>query len=185
MNRECSVTRHAMTRDDLFPHCDSQPPSRHVHAMATQPIMEGVEMSKLDQQDADRIITSAEFTQLKSEGTDGKALRCNVGRTYSAGDGYNLDPYNYLNSVDYATAVYASVCFSQDTIHSGIDNYFFLLMSNCALGSGESYNYVQGSLVYATLPKCHGLGGAAQVNANTGANGSAIAIARWVVEQLL
>jgi hypothetical protein len=142
-----------MTRDYPFPHGDSQQPSHHVHAVATQPITEGVEMSKLDQQDADRIITSAEFTQLKS--------------------------------VDYATAVYASVCFSQDTIQSGIDNYFFLLMSNCALGSGESYNYVQGSLVYATLPKCHGLGGEAQVNANTGANGSAITIARWVVEQLL
>jgi hypothetical protein len=142
-------------------------------------------MSKLDQQDADRIITAAEFLALNEEGIDGMALRCNEGRLYTGGDGYNLNPDRYANSVDYATAVYATVCFSQDTIHSGIDNFYFLFMSNCAVANGETYNYYQGNLVYETLPKCNGLGGAAQVESSLGANGSATTIARWVVEQLL
>jgi len=142
-------------------------------------------MSKLDQQDAERIITAAEFIALNEEGIDGKALRCNEGRVFAGGDGYNLNPDRYASSVDYATAVYATVCFSQDTIHAGIDNFYFLFMSNCAVANGETYNYYQGNLVYETLPKCNGLGGAAQVESSLGANGSAITIARWVVEQLL
>jgi len=142
-------------------------------------------MSKLDKQEANRIITEEEFLRLKEHGTEGKALRCNEGQVYHGGDGYNLDPDDYANNVDYATALYASVCFSQDTIHTGLDRYNFLLMGNCALGHGETYDYRQGDLVYTTLPKCHGLGGDAQVSASIGAGGSAIAIARWVVLQLL
>ncbi|HEY4351542.1 MAG TPA: hypothetical protein VGN31_09955, partial [Paraburkholderia sp.] len=64
-------------------------------------------MSKLDKQEADRIITEAEFIQLNQRGVEGMALRCNLGRDYTGGDGYNLSPDNYANSVDYATALYA------------------------------------------------------------------------------
>jgi hypothetical protein len=142
--------------------------------MATQSIMDGVPMRKLGQQNADRLVTGTEFSQLKGRRIDEMALRCNAGLTDSGGDGYNLSPDNYVTSTDYATAVYAAVCISQDTIQPALGNYHFPLMGHCAISNGDAYNYVQGSRVYATLSKCPGSGGAAQVNAKIGASGSAI-----------
>ena len=62
------------------------------------------------------------------------AIRCNSGAEYSGGAGYNLDCDDYRNSVEYATALYASICFAQDTRSSDLSTYRLLLLVNCSLG---------------------------------------------------
>lgn len=143
-------------------------------------------MSYLSQDEADRIITTQELARLgpiveKEE----LAIRCNHGSKYTGGDGFNLESDNYNTNIKYATALYASVCFAQDTIHTKIDEYRLLLMKKCSLSSGESYTYNQGSEAYTTLPKCHGLGSDAEVVNSWNMNDSAITLSRQVVEQIL
>jgi hypothetical protein len=143
-------------------------------------------MSYLDQSDADRIITAEEFKQAAPViSSKSMAIRCNYGITYKSGAGYNLNCYAYDTSRAYATALYASVCFSQDTIQGDMDAYNLLLMKNCATTSGETYNYTQGSDMYTTLPKCHGLGSSAELIYSMSMNDSAITLARRVVEYIL
>jgi hypothetical protein len=148
-------------------------------------------MSYLSQDEADRIITTQELARLGPivENED-LAIRCNHGSKYTGGDGFNLESDNYNTNIKYATALYASICFAQDTIRpdidgTKIDEYRLLLMEKCALSSGESYTYNQGSEAYTTLPKCHGLGGDAEVVSSWSMNDSAITLSRQVVEQIL
>lgn len=144
-------------------------------------------MSYLSQDEADRIITTQELARLgpiveKEE----LAIRCNHGSKYTGGDGFNLESDNYNTNIKYATALYASVCFAQDTIRTEIDEYRLLLMKKCSLSSsGESYTYNQGSEAYTTLSKCHGLGSDAEVVNSWNMNDSAITLSRQVVEQIL
>ncbi|MDP1898819.1 MAG: hypothetical protein Q8K43_13140, partial [Sulfurimicrobium sp.] len=111
--------------------------------------------------------------------------RCNHGPVYTGGDGFNLSSDDYPSSIKYATALYASICFAQDTIHEKIDEFRLLLMKDCALGHGETYIYRQGLDTYTTFPKCHGLGGDAKEVSSWDMNDSAIHLARKVVEQVL
>lgn len=143
-------------------------------------------MSYLDKNEADRIITTEELVLLGPivEKND-MAIRCNRGSVYSGGDGFNLSSDDYKTSIQYATALYASICFAQDTIHDDIEKYKLLLMKDCSLGSGETYTYKQGKDIYTTLPKCHGLGAEAQVVMEWSMNDSAIILARNVVLKVL
>lgn len=143
-------------------------------------------MSYLSQAEADRIITQSELGQIGPIiSSSSLALRCNLGSAYKGGDGYNLDTDDYDTNVKYATALYASICFSQDTITEKIDDYRLLLMKDCAVSTGETYTYRQGGDAYTTLPKCHGLGSTAEVVYAWNMNDSAIALARNVVEKIL
>lgn len=143
-------------------------------------------MSYLSQDEADRIITAQELARLGPiVENEQLAIRCNHGSKYTGGDGFNLESDNYNTTIKYATALYASVCFAQDTIRTGIDEYRLLLMGKCALSSGESYTYNQGSEAYTTLPKCHGLGSDAEVVSSWNMNDSAITLSRQVVAQIL
>lgn len=143
-------------------------------------------MSYLGKNEADRIITDTELALLGIiVEKNNLAIRCNRGCDYTGGDGFNLSSDDYDTHIKYATALYASVCFAQDTIHEKIDEFRLLLMRDCALGSGETYKYKQGNDTYTTLPKCHGLGGDAVVVSHWNMNDSAINLARNVVERIL
>lgn len=143
-------------------------------------------MSYLSQSQADRIITAEELTQLVSIVEKQQlAIRCNEGQEYTKGDGYNLEGDDYSNNIEYATALYATVCFSQDTIQENIDDYSLLLLKNCALSRGDTYTYRQGGDSYTTLPKCHGLGSDVEVVNYWNMNDSAITLSRSVVEHIL
>jgi hypothetical protein len=143
-------------------------------------------MSYLNQEQANRVVTTEELQRIQPIIEENSlAIRCNHGQNYIVGDGFNLDTSSYDTNIKYATALYASVCFAQDTIHHGIDEYFLLLMKDCALSSGETYTYRQGDDIYITLPKCHGLGGEASVVRDWRINDSAITLARNVIERIL
>lgn len=143
-------------------------------------------MSYLDINEANRIITAKELVLLSPiVEKNNLAIRCNHGCDYTGGDGFNLSSDDYDSNVKYATALYASVCFAQDTIHDKIDEFRLLLMKDCALGHGETYKYKQGGDTYLTFPKCHGLGGDAKVVSHWHMNDSAINLARNVVERIL
>lgn len=143
-------------------------------------------MNYLEKNEAERIITAEEFKIIGSIiELQRLAIRCNNGKDYTGGDGFNLETDNYDNFIKYATALYASICFAQDTIQEKIDEYFLLLMKDCALKTGETYTYRQGDKSYETLPKCHGLGGDATVVYCWNMNDSAITMSRRVVEQIL
>lgn len=143
-------------------------------------------MSYLNKSEAERIITGEEFKRLQPIVENKQmAIRCNKGSEYKGGDGYNLDVDISNTYVDFATALYASICFSQDTIQSEIDSYELLLLESCALSSSEAYRYTQGSDVYNTLYKCSGLGEGATVIFALNMNDSAITMARRVVEKIL
>ncbi|PKQ60288.1 hypothetical protein BZG02_20020 [Labilibaculum filiforme] len=143
-------------------------------------------MSYLNISEAERIITGEEFKRLQPIVEKNQmAIRCNKGSEYKGGDGYNLEVNISDNDVKFATALYASICFSQDTIQSGIDSYKLLLLKKCALSSSETYKYTQGSDVYNTLFKCSGLGKDATVIFALNMNDSAITMARRVVEKIL
>jgi hypothetical protein len=143
-------------------------------------------MSYLSQSQADRIITNKELAKLVPIVEKQQlAIRCNEGHEYTKGDGYNLDGDDYATNIEYATALYATVCFSQDTIQESIDDYSLLLLKKCALSKGDTYTYRQGSDSYTTLPKCHGLGGDAEVAKSWNMNDSAITLSRGVVEHIL
>jgi len=143
-------------------------------------------MSYLDNSEANRIVTVEELKRLQPVVEEKQmAIRCNKGTEYKGGDGYNLDVDKLNTNVKFATALYASICFSQDTIRSGIDSYNLLLLEKCALSSSDTYTYQQGDDVYNTLPKCNGLGPDAAVLFALNMNDSAITMARRVVEKIL
>lgn len=142
-------------------------------------------MSYLDPEDANRIITDDELALIRKEVENNMAIRCNSGAEFTGGAGYNLDSDNYSDNVQYATALYASICFSQDTIQSDMDSYKLLLLNNCSTAGSETYNYRQGAAVYTTFPKCGSLGTDSVVLASWSMNDSAITLARNVVVQLL
>lgn len=143
-------------------------------------------MSYLSKEEAERIISATEFETIKSIIEKNElAIRCNKGDRYAGGDGFNIDADDYSDYIKYATALYASICFMQETIHHGIDDYCLLLLKNCALGHGETYTYRQGSERYTTFPKCHGLGSDATVTHSTSINNSAITLSRYVVNWVL
>ncbi|MEN9658106.1 MAG: hypothetical protein RL571_1571 [Pseudomonadota bacterium] len=143
-------------------------------------------MSQLNQAEANRIITSAELVQLgQIVEINNMAIRCNKGNIFSGGDGFNLSTDQYPSNIDYATALYASICFAQDTIHTKLSDYSLLLLIKCALGSGETYNYQQGRDTYTTLPKCHGLGADTALLRDWSMDDSAIILSRKVVERIL
>lgn len=146
-------------------------------------------MSNLTKTQANRIIRDAEFGAIKSYiNNNSLSIRCSKGTVYFpelGGDGYNISTYNYNDSIKYATAVYASVCFAQDTISDGIDNYYLLLMENCSLSSSKTYKYSQGEKCYLTLPKCQGLGVDAKVKYYWPMNDSSIDLSRRLIELLL
>lgn len=143
-------------------------------------------MSYLTKEQAERIISQSEFETIKPIiEKNALAIRCNKGKEYSGGDGYNIDCDSYSDYIKYATALYASICFMQDTIHEEIDSYYLLLLKNCSLGHGETYTYRQGSDSYQTFPKCHGLGSDAEVTHTNSINNSAIHLSRYVVNWVL
>jgi hypothetical protein len=143
-------------------------------------------MSYLDKHEADRIVTDKELAVIGPKiDKHSLAIRCNHGRTFEGGAGFNLDTSKYGDNIKYATALYAAICFAQDTIHEKMDEYYLLLMRECALGGGETYQYRQGNDIYTTLPKCSALGGDAQIVTDWRINDSAIKLARYVVERIL
>lgn len=146
-------------------------------------------MSNLTEEQANRIITEIEFNAIRNFiNSNSLAIRCSKGRVYSpdlGGDGYNLGIYNYEESIKYATAIYASVCFAQDTISDDVDDYYLLLMGDCSLSSSETYHYIEGNKRYDTLLKCHGLGRDAKVLHYWSMNNRGINLSRRLVELLL
>ncbi len=143
-------------------------------------------MSLLDKSEAIRIITPSQFTEIKPKiDSLSAALRCNEGAKYVSGTGYNMDADNYKNSVEYATALYAAICFAQDTIHDNLDKYNLMVLRDCAVNSSDTYTYQQGEDKYVTLPKCNALGGEAKVVHYTSMNDSAINLAAKVVNWIL
>lgn len=146
-------------------------------------------MSYLTKEQVSRIITEIEFNVIKSfVNKNNLAIRCSNGKEYLprvGGDGYNLGIYNYGDSTKYATAIYASVCFAQDTILDDINDYYLLLMGNCSLSSSKTYQYIEGNKSYNTLPKCQGLGPEAIVLHYWSMNNSGINLSRKLIELLL
>lgn len=143
-------------------------------------------MRYLQPEQAQRIITESEFAEIALiVDKHCLAIRCNRGPDYTGGDGYNLSTDRYGSYIEFATALYASVCFSQDTIQQGMDQYNLMLLDDCALGDGGTYTYRQGTDAYVTLPKCSGLGSDARVLTHWKMNDSAISLSRDVVLQIL
>ncbi len=145
-------------------------------------------MTLLSEQEVNRIITNEEFNSIKEFIRANKlAIRCNFSSKYTGGDGFNLTPEFSENYIHYATALYASVCLSQDISNNQgkIDENYLLLMRNCSVVHGQTYNYEQNGEKYQTLHKCHGLGNKAIVVSSWKINDSAITLSRNVVERII
>lgn len=159
-----------------------------------KPLLNRVGLNKitmyLSLEEANRIITQEEFMFIRDYVEYHKAIRCNKGTVFTGGAGYNIStqrylPNEYSNNIEYATALYASICFSQDTIHDGLHNYYLLLMSNCNTAGGEKYKYTQGSDWYYTFPKAGSLGVQSTVLHALRMDDSAINLGRKVVNLII
>ena len=134
---------------------------------------------------ADKMISKSEFEELKAVVKKRElAIRCNKGEKYTDGDGFNVRPLPEDDRRAYATQLYASIGFAKAVIHNE-PGHRLLLLDDCALASGDRYRFYDGTRVYLTFPKCHGLGPHAHVVDDWSMDEGTVKLARSVVKSVL